>query len=64
MQQTWLNNDFWFYFCSARGLFFVYTNKEPPYAKGILPEFIVTGDGVTIGLENATEVIGAQQLVV
>lgn len=32
-------------FSRSKGIFFVNTNKEPPYAKGILPEFTLSDNG-------------------
>lgn len=43
-------------FYRARGLYFMYTDKEPPYAEGILPEFTLNDESVG-SLENVTEII-------
>lgn len=39
--------SFFFFFgiCRSKGIFLVNTNKEPPYAKGVLPEFTLSDNG-------------------
>lgn len=48
--------NFWFFFLllfisRSQGVFFLNTNKDPPYAKGILPEFTLSDNGT----ESTTE---------
>lgn len=45
-----------FAFYRARGLYFMYTDKEPPYAEGILPEFTMSDESGGGSLENVTEI--------
>lgn len=47
---------FFFGISRSKGIFLVNTNKEPPYAKGVLPEFTLSDNGTettTVGVAES-----------